>query len=289
MRNLMIAILVVAVVIPTSIVIFHNQQTASSVTTLENSQKTVLVDTPKKEPTVQKKLAVVDQPQSTTVKKPQMPIKKKERAMRIVIDAGHQRYADYRLERVGPQSNKWLPSMPPSSYGVTTGQAEHQLTLDVAKNMQQQLKKKGYEVFLTRQKNVIALTTMERAKIAKKHKADLYISLHADGASKPNAQGMYIIMPGKSNPYTKHIYKESAQVGKSILKATKKKSIPTYLNGENYSADLATLNWSSMPVVLVELGYLNNVKDDRRLATKSYQQKLSTGLIVGIDNYFNKK
>lgn len=288
MRKLIIALAALAVIIPAIMILFQNQKMATSIASLmddtivEEVTKPAVVTSEKVKPVEKTKTIIEDKTQTTT------PKEKKERKKIIVIDAGHQRYADYRLERVGPKSDKWLASMPASSYGVVTGQAEYQLTLDVAQGMKNRLQKKGYKVYITREKNVIALTTKERAKIATKHHADLYISLHADGASKPKANGMYLIMPGKTNPYTKSIYKESAVVGQQILAVAKASAIPTYLSGKNYSADLAAINWSTVPTVLVELGYLNNAKDDKRLVTKKYQQKLSTGIVEGIDKYFNK-
>lgn len=277
------AIFFLSVLIPILIIGFRGPSLS---VTMESLQRDTIGNAENtKESMPIKKKVVVQAPENKNQQLKVKTEKHKEKKM-IVIDPGHQRYADYRLEKTGPKSTKWMPKMPASTYGVRTGQAEYQLTLDVAKYIKKDLESRGYKVKLTREKNVIAKSVKERTDFAKKHKADVYVQLHADGLTNAQASGMYIIMPSANNRYTKAIYKNSQALGESIIGTAKKQKVSVYKKGKIKSDDLTALNWSKMPTVLVELGYLNNVKDDIRLSKKSYQKKLAKTVADGIDNYY---
>jgi N-acetylmuramoyl-L-alanine amidase len=47
-------------------------------------------------------------------------------------------------------------------------------------------------------------------------------------------------------------------------------------------SDLTGFNWSKVPVVLVEMGFMSNKEEDRLLNDDSYQNKLAEGLYKGI-------
>lgn len=278
-----------ALIIPIVIVVIRGQEITSSLDRLtstnnqaqqQDAQPTTPVEKPKKE------VAVKKEPKPDKVEKPSKPDVSKPKV--IVIDPGHQRYADYRLERVGKGSDEWKPMMQASTYGVVTGQSEHQLTLDVANKLKKQLAQKGYKVKLTRTENVIAMSTKQRADFAHKNKADLYIQLHADGLSNAQANGMYILVPSKDNKYTKKIYKESRKLADTVIRTAKEHKQDVYKKGIVTSANLPALNWSKMPTVLIELGYLNNPKDDRRLAQSKYQNEIVENISSGIENYIEK-
>jgi N-acetylmuramoyl-L-alanine amidase len=51
--------------------------------------------------------------------------------------------------------------------------------------------------------------------------------------------------------------------------------------------DLSGFNWSEIPVVLIEVGFLSNNKNDKLLNSKSYQDKLSGGIFNGLVEYFS--
>lgn len=288
LRKLIISIVVLSLLIPIAIVSLQGQTIEKTIDYLERDQvgQATEQQVVERAPVQTKVVAEVPKnEEQQVVKKPDKDREKIERKL-IIIDPGHQRYADYRLEKVAPKSDKWMPMMPASTYGVATGQAEHQLTLDVTKYLQKDLIDAGYKVKMTRNKNVIAKSVKERAQYANKHKADLYIQLHADGVTNAQASGMYVISPAKNNPHTKNIYRDSNALSQAIIQTAKKEELAIYKTGFVKSEDLNALNWSKVPTVLVELGYLNNAKDDVRLSKKSYQQKLSKTITKGINQYY---
>lgn len=50
--------------------------------------------------------------------------------------------------------------------------------------------------------------------------------------------------------------------------------------------DLSGSNWAKMPVTLIEVGFMTNPTEDRKMKTTSYQNKLAQGMVDGIDDYF---
>ena len=48
------------------------------------------------------------------------------------------------------------------------------------------------------------------------------------------------------------------------------------------------LNWSKVPAVLIECGYMSNPEEDRLLSTPEYQEKLALGMALGLMDYFGR-
>ena len=71
---------------------------------------------------------------------------------------------------------------------------------------------------------------------------------------------------------------------KESIKATKAKK--AYRTGLMPRKDLSGFNWSTTPVILVEMGFMTNRSEDRKLSTSSYQKKLVQGMINGVERFF---
>lgn len=272
-------IVVVALVIPLSFLFFGQ-------TYLKKHMEALQYIPPKPTIVEEKEVAQKVQPKKqVVVKKPtEQPAQVKEKEKKIiVIDPGHQRYRDQRLEPIGPDSHIWKPKMPASAYGISTGQAEYALTLQVANRIKEKMDTSKYDVKLTRSEHVIAKSTKERAEFANKQKADLYIQLHADGAKDTNGRGMYVIMAHEKNRYTKKLTEANRKVSQVLLHEIKSAKLDTHKNGLLYADQMTALNWPSMPSVIVELGYLNDRQDDERLSKTAYQNRIAEALARGIE------
>ena len=106
----------------------------------------------------------------------------------IVIDAGHQKKANTKLEPIGPGAKQKKMKVAGGATGKYTKQKEYDLNLKVAKLLEKKLKAKGYRVIMIRTKNDVNISNSKRAKIANEAKADAFIRIHAnaDTSSKTN-------------------------------------------------------------------------------------------------------
>lgn len=203
----------------------------------------------------------------------------------IAIDAGHQAKGNSGKEPVGPGAKTKKAKVSSGTQGVATKVPESKLTLQVAKKLETELKKRGYKVYMVRRKQKVNISNKQRAQRVNKSGADIYIRLHADaaGASVRGASALY---PSKKNPYVKKLSAKSKKLSKKVLnsycKATKFKN-----RGLSKRDDLTGTNWSKVPVTLIEMGFMTNRSEDKNMQKKTYQTKMVKGIANGVDQYFN--
>lgn len=204
----------------------------------------------------------------------------------IVIDAGHQSKANTELEPIGPGSSEKKPKVAGGASGTATGIPEYKLNLAVAKQLQTELESRGYTVVMIRTTNDVNISNSERSKIANKIPADLLFRIHANGSQSSSTQGYLTMVPAK-NHWTSDIYSASLRAGecihKAVLSATKASDA-----GISKTGDMTGFNWSDVPCVISEMGFLSNAQEDRKLNTAEYQKKMVQGFANGIDAYFSK-
>lgn len=205
----------------------------------------------------------------------------------VVIDAGHQQKANSSLEPIGPGAKQKKAKVTGGATGVRTRQPEYKLNLKVAKQLRDSLKAKGYHVVMVRTTHKVNISNSARAKIANKAKADVFIRIHANSAGSSGTKGALTICPTKKNPYCKKIYKASKQLSESVLnefcKATKAKN-----RGVMYTDSMSGINWSKVPVTIIEMGFLSNPSEDKKMASAAYQKKMVKGMVNGIDAYLGR-
>jgi N-acetylmuramoyl-L-alanine amidase len=199
----------------------------------------------------------------------------------IVIDPGHQEKADSSREPDGPNSKVMKPKTTSGATGISTKQPEYKLNLEVSLLLRDELKKRGFQVIMTRETNNVTISNRERAEMANMANADLLIRIHADGSPESSAHGISVLYPSPKVPYAEEDKKIAAKVLEQMIKETKANS-----RGIVERSDLAGFNWSKVPTILVEMGFLSNVNEDKKMATASYQQSLASGMANGIEQYF---
>ncbi len=203
----------------------------------------------------------------------------------VCIDPGHQTKANTGKEPIGPGSNQTKYKVTGGTSGCSTHVPEYKLNLKVAKKLKKELEARGYKVIMTRTKNNVNLTNIERAKIANKAKADVFIRIHANSAGSSGVKGALTCAPAGDNSFlSKSVRKKSQKLSKKVLKyfckATGAKN-----RGVMYTNTMTGINWCKVPVTIMEMGFMSNPDEDRLMQTKKYQAKMVKGMADGIDAF----
>lgn len=210
---------------------------------------------------------------------------KEKKDIKIAIDAGHQARGNSATEPVGPGSSTRKAKVAGGATGVASHVPEYKLTLAVAKKLQKELKARGYQVYMIRTKNNVNISNKKRAQLANKSGADIYIRLHADSSTSRSVTGASGLYPSKANRYVSKLSAKSKKLSSCLLKSYCKK---TKIRNRGLVArdDLTGTNWSKIPVSLIEMGFLSNPSEDRKMQKSSFQTKMAKGIADGIDAYF---
>ncbi len=204
----------------------------------------------------------------------------------IYIDPGHQQYADLSTEPIGPGSSTRKEKMTRGATGVATGIPEYKFTLTISKKLKTALEKKGYEVILSRTKHNVKMGNVARAKKGNKAKANICIRIHADSFSSSSARGASVLYASSSNPYYAKKYAKKSKKLATKLIDEYCDATGIYKRGIVVRNDLTGTNWSKMPTVLIECGFMSNPTEDRKLNNAAFQKKMVKGMVNGIDAYF---
>ena len=206
----------------------------------------------------------------------------------ICIDSGHQVRGNSALEEIAPGSSTRKPKVSSGTRGVATKKYEYQLTLEVGLKLRDALKNKGYKVFMVRETNDVDISNKERAIKTNNAGCSLYIRLHADGVDNSSVYGASVLTSSAKNRYTQNVQKSSDKFSRTLLseyiKATGAKN-----RGVSYRDDLTGTNWSKVTNTLIELGFMSNPAEDRKMSTPEYQEKMVTGMVNGIEKYLREK
>jgi N-acetylmuramoyl-L-alanine amidase len=214
--------------------------------------------------------------------------KPKRKSLIICIDPGHQQKADLSTEQIGPGSNLQKPKVTGGTQGISTGKPEYKLTLEASVILGKILEKKGFKVVYTRTTNDVNLSNKERAEIANRNKAALFIRIHADGSTNRNIRGFSILTPSSKNPYTQKIYKDSLKASQLILDDVMEDN-DVKVNGISVRDDLSGTNWSHVPAILIEMGYMTNPIEDKNLSNQKYITHLMGEVSRGIADFVSYK
>lgn len=204
----------------------------------------------------------------------------------VVIDPGHQLYGDSNQEPIGPGASETKARVTSGTSGVSTGTPEYQVNLDVAMKLKSVLEARGYIVIMTRESNDVSISNKERAMVANSNMADVFVRLHCNGSTDQSINGILALCPTANNPYCSQIYLNSRSLSDCILASmcstTGAKSL-----GVSETDTMSGINWCTVPVSIIEMGFMSNPNEDTLLNDSSYQDTLANSIADGIDTYIN--
>lgn len=202
--------------------------------------------------------------------------------LKIGIDPGHQLHANSELEPVSPGGKEKKAKVSSGTAGRYTGVAEHVVNLDVSLQLRDALVAEGAQVYMTREEADVDISNVERAQMMNELEVDLVLRIHCNGvdSSKKNGIGLYVRKTGEQ---AEACYEAAQAILPAMVEATGAREDGIFKR-DIYSG----LNWSTVPSVLVEMGYMTNKEEDIKLNDPEYQQKLVQGMVEGIAAYFGR-
>ncbi|KJZ89208.1 MULTISPECIES: N-acetylmuramoyl-L-alanine amidase family protein [Clostridium] len=202
----------------------------------------------------------------------------------IVIDPGHASHSNLEKEEQSPGSGIMKIKDGGGAQGTSTGTPEYVVNMNVATKLKYLLEAKNYTVIMTKTSNDISLGNIERANIGNDNNASLVIRIHCDSADNSSALGASMLVPAKCG-YAEDICDISRKYGEIVLSSLVE-SGDMKNRGISVRDDMTGFNWSKVPVILVEMGFMSNPEEDSLLSNDNYQNKLASGLCDGIEKCF---
>ncbi|MGQ9658967.1 MAG: N-acetylmuramoyl-L-alanine amidase [Thermochromatium sp.] len=203
------------------------------------------------------------------------------------------------------------------------GTCEKDVTLAIARKLERMIEREpGMRAVMIRDGDYY-VGLSERALIARQHKADLLISIHADAYTNPNAQGssVYVLSQGAAGSegagwlaerentrdrtgdvsvptsesllaevlldMTQHATTEHSTEAADLILGALKRVGPIH-KGDVQRAGFVVLKSPDIPSLLVETAFISNADEEVRLRTTEHQQHLAEAILAGIKGYFAK-
>lgn len=163
---------------------------------------------------------------------------------------------------------------------------EKALNLRVAPRVESMLRERGYNVIMTRTTDeFIALS--ERAAIANRNNADIFVSIHFNSAGSASPYGIEVLYASENDVELKKDAGDQTLLAREVLNAVLKET-GANSRGIKNRPELAVLRRTNMTACLIEGGFMSNPDELEKLKSDSYLDKLANGIVKGIENYNRK-
>lgn len=169
---------------------------------------------------------------------------------------------------------------------TNAGYTEARFTFRVARFLREDLRRAGARVVMTRHTNTgVGPCVDQRSRILNHGHAQVSIDIHGDGGP-PGGRGFAILLPVPDGP-NNHVIGSSARFGRDLKRAF---LAGTRMPVSNYDGvagfqprdDLAGLNLTTMPKVLIEVGNMRNATDAAMMTSPAFQRRAARAMTAAI-------
>ena len=195
---------------------------------------------------------------------------------------------------------------------------EKDIALKVALQTAQILRERGFDVNLTREKDIY-LTLQERTNLANRVKADLFVSIHGNASpagAKLEGIETFFLSPARSDRAKDVAAQENSATMENMARYSKetflnflnretvvqsnklaidiqrgmlqnvREEFPSALDNGVREGPFWVLVGAQMPAALVEVGYITHTEEVKKLLSAAYQKRIAEGIATGIESYF---
>ena len=189
----------------------------------------------------------------------------KYREKLVVIDAGH-------------------GGSDPGAISTSLKMQEKDVVLEVAKEAQRLLEAAGFRVYMTRTSDTY-ISIQDRAEVANQLRADLFVSIHANSATRSDIKGVETLYyPSEVNPLDFRDNKFLAEIFQREMVRT----LGAASHRINAREKLVVLRETRMPAIITEIGFLSNPEEERLLAMTEYRRLAAEGVARSVIRYFEE-
>lgn len=223
--------------------------------------------------------APADEAVSSVVEPEPQPVPEPEpgplAGMIVCLDPGHGITDAHAQEPISPLSDETKAAYVSGASGEQI--TEEALNLQVALGLRDKLLALDAQVILTRETNEATVSNIERAQIANEAGATCCIRIHADGIDDRSVHGVSVLIPAGELLGTPSIVQPSRTLGQLMVDAVAAQT-GAKNRGLTERRDLTGFNWSEVPCVLLEMGFLSNPDEESRMIDPAYQQQIIEGV-----------
>ena len=156
---------------------------------------------------------------------------------------------------------------------------EKNINLSIAELVRDELETSGYEVVMSRDMDIY-VAKEDRVNSANSINADVYISIHQNSSDVKSVSGMEVWYDGTDTR------RDSKRLALLVSRQTAQSTgaVEREVRGD---AGFHVTGSTQMPACLIETGFLSNKEERAKLTSQEYQEKVASGIVQGIESYFD--
>ena len=115
--------------------------------------------------------------------------------------------------------------------------------------------------------------------------SDILLRIHCNSVDSQSANGALTMSPTLSNPSCRSIAADSQELSECVV-STLCRRTGAVNRGVTQTDEMTGINWSQIPVVILEMGFMTNQQDDTNMSDATYRELMVDGIVDGINAYY---